>query len=465
MAYPALARDLWTDESYTASYTFHATLGQLLEDVRKNEETPPLYFVLTWLWSRIAGHSEEALRAFSLLCATLAALLFTRLAQRRLAPLEAWLAVSVFAVAPLLQRYIVEARGYTLTVLLVVVCLLAYERLWQAPDSPSAQARYTLSAIALFYTSYFSVALLAAQWLLWLFQLRDPATRWRRLRAWGWLHLVFAVALAPWLPGLAYQVQVAPAVTADWSHGPQDYYYLLFGALMGERAFGAWFVIWQLAAAAAFVLMLAAGLHARPEVRALILRTLAIPAALLLLMTIIMQVTAVRYLIVVLPGSALAVAAGFEALRLRRPFLGVLLAAVLVAGMLTTMRSPWLPPHPANPWASLSAELARQANPQGDVVLFHPPWDQRIFEYYYTGPDLPLLGAHNYDDFYYTQGYELKRTWRTAEALPLLAPHRRVWVFYDQMFHRVPPLELPYRELDRWRAGRLELILYEVRAP
>jgi len=40
-----------------------------------------------------------------------------------------------------------------------------------------------------------------------------------------------------------------------------------------------------------------------------------------------------------------------------------------------------------------------------------------------------------------------------------------VWVFYNQMFHGVPPLALPYRELGRWREGKLELILYEVRAP
>ncbi|NJN68470.1 MAG: hypothetical protein HC884_18045 [Chloroflexaceae bacterium] len=57
-----LPRDLWTDEAFTASYTTHSTVGLVLEDVRKNEETPPLYFLLIWLWSRVAGASEVALR-------------------------------------------------------------------------------------------------------------------------------------------------------------------------------------------------------------------------------------------------------------------------------------------------------------------------------------------------------------------------------------------------------------------
>ena len=465
VVYPDMARDLWTDEAFTVSYTAHPTLSALLDDVRKNEETPPLYFVVSWLWARGFGQSEEALRTLSLLCGALAVGLFARFAQRHLPARAAFAAVTILALSPLLQRYMVEARGYTLTMLLAVVCIAAYERLWRAPDSPWAQVGYTLSAVVLFYSSYFSVVILGAQWLLWLGQLRAPATRRQRLRAWGLMHLAVAVLVLPWLPSLAYQARVAPAVTASWSNGPQDYFYMACAVLLGKPASGAWFLLWQLGAAAGFALMLATALRPRAGIGGLALRTLAVPGALLLAMSLLLQVTALRYLIVLLPSAALVAAAGFEALRERRPPLAWGLAVLLALGLLGSIRAPWTQPSPANPWATLSAEVARQADPAGDVVIFHPPWDQRIFEYYYGGPPLPLLGVHHYDDFYYTQGYSLKQTWRSEEAIPLLAPHQRVWVFYNQMFHGVPPLALPYRELGRWREGKLELILYEVRAP
>src|SRR5215217_2270872 len=60
-------RDLWTDEAYTASYTAHPTISMVLDDVRKNEETPPISFLLTWVWARAFGQSVVVLRLFSLL--------------------------------------------------------------------------------------------------------------------------------------------------------------------------------------------------------------------------------------------------------------------------------------------------------------------------------------------------------------------------------------------------------------
>src|SRR6476619_4548146 len=63
--YQSLARDLWTDEAFTVSYTAYPSLGTVLDDVRKNEQTPPVYFTLSWLWARVAGQSDVAQRVLS----------------------------------------------------------------------------------------------------------------------------------------------------------------------------------------------------------------------------------------------------------------------------------------------------------------------------------------------------------------------------------------------------------------
>jgi hypothetical protein len=120
-------------------------------------------------------------------------------------------------------------------------------------------------------------------------------------------------------------------------------------------------------------------------------------------------------------------------------------------------------PNPIKPWSELASEVERQADPARDAVLFHPPWDQRIFEYYYHGPPLPMLGAHHYDDFYdQDKSHDIRTTWTSEQALAATHGYRRIWIFYDQMFHTVPPLKLPYVEVGHWQSDRLELFLYEV---
>jgi hypothetical protein len=76
-----------------------------------------------------------------------------------------------------------------------------------------------------------------------------------------------------------------------------------------------------------------------------------------------------------------------------------------------------------------------------------------------------LFGVHDYDAFYYDdRSHDLRTTWTSAQALAATRGSQRVWVFYDQMFHTVPRLQLGYTELGHWKYDRLELFLYEVPA-
>ncbi|WP_129672795.1 glycosyltransferase family 39 protein [Candidatus Chloroploca sp. Khr17] len=464
--YPAMHRDLWADEAFSASYTFHTTIREVLDDVRKNEATPPLYFLLLWGWAQIVGHDEASLRAFSLAAAAIATMLFALLARRHLALPASFLSVTAFALAPILQNYALEVRGYTLTILLGVVSLITFENLWRHPESSRAQANYLASALALFFTSYFSLALLAAQWLCWFWQLRPPATLKRRLTDWAVLHLVMALGIAWWLPSLAYQLAVAPDVTADWSRGPGDYYMLLLSLVVGSPQAGNWFILWLLGAAASIVLILAGASHHDQAIRGVVFRATVLPTLLLFGLCVTLEVTAYRYLSLLLPGAMLAVGAGFSALRTRRALLAwSLLSLVAIALLLPQFIPTTQASQPLKPWQKLSSIVEQNLAPTGDVVIFHPPWDQRIFTYYAGDVEAPLLGAYHYDEFYHIQGYTLRQTWRTEQAVPLIASHRRVWVFYNQMFHTIPPLDLPYREARRWREGKLELILYVVDEP
>jgi len=57
-------QSLWQDEALTA-YEAHLPFGAMLNTVAHVETTPPLYFVLVWVWAKLFGTGAVALRAVS----------------------------------------------------------------------------------------------------------------------------------------------------------------------------------------------------------------------------------------------------------------------------------------------------------------------------------------------------------------------------------------------------------------
>ncbi len=60
-------QSFWYDEAFTPVHVLHAGLGATLRAVSHTENTPPLWYVLMWGWSRVWGTGEVALRSLSAL--------------------------------------------------------------------------------------------------------------------------------------------------------------------------------------------------------------------------------------------------------------------------------------------------------------------------------------------------------------------------------------------------------------
>jgi mannosyltransferase len=159
-------QSFWLDEAYTHAIVAHG-LGHALATIPKTESTPPLYYVLVWLWSRIFGTGEVGLRSFSALCGVLTIpvlyLLGTRLVSRRVGLVAALLT----AVNPLLFWYSQEARAYALMVLLSAATLVLLVRAVRDPAPRRLLAWGAASAVAL-ATHYFAALAVAPEgiWLL-----------------------------------------------------------------------------------------------------------------------------------------------------------------------------------------------------------------------------------------------------------------------------------------------------------
>jgi mannosyltransferase len=155
-------QSLWYDETFTRAIVARGSLSGVLSGVHATESTPPLYYVLTWSWTQVFGLSTAMLRMpgalAGVLCVPAAYLALRRLVGVSVAIAAAFLAAS----SPVLVDYSLDARAYSLMVLISVLSLWATSALLQAPCT-RRWGWWALSCLALLYTHYFGGMVVLAE--------------------------------------------------------------------------------------------------------------------------------------------------------------------------------------------------------------------------------------------------------------------------------------------------------------
>jgi len=184
-------QSLWYDEAVTAQL-MRSDLPGLLAAIADSESSPPLYYLLAWLWTHLSGTGEVGLRSLSALLGTATIAVVWALGRRLGGDRAATIAALLVAVNPLLVWFSQEARAYALLALLAALSALLWLRALQRPGAGRAAAWALVAAMAL-ATHYYAVFLVVPQ-ALWLV-LRVPAAR---VRAAALVPLAAALAaLAP----------------------------------------------------------------------------------------------------------------------------------------------------------------------------------------------------------------------------------------------------------------------------
>jgi mannosyltransferase len=178
----------WFDEGVTVSL-LHRGFGAMLRALPHSESTPPLYYVVAWVWARVFGYGEVGLRLLSAL-AGIGTVALLMACGRRLGGARVAIAAGLLAaVNPLLVWYSQEAWSYSLLTLLCAGSLLAF--LVVADDGgPRAYLAWALLSALALATHYFAAFLIGPE-LVWLL-----ATRRRRPGAAAAIAFVVVVALA-----------------------------------------------------------------------------------------------------------------------------------------------------------------------------------------------------------------------------------------------------------------------------
>ncbi|MDQ6835708.1 MAG: glycosyltransferase family 39 protein [Actinomycetota bacterium] len=167
-------QSIWADEALTA-YEARLPLGAMLHTVARVEVTPPLYFIVVWVWAKVFGAGPAALRAVSGL-ASLALVPIAYGATRELVSRRAGLvAAALMTVNPLAIWYGQEARSYMLLALFTGAAFWAFARALRAP-SRRILAAWTLLSVLAVMTHFFAGFAIAPQAVLLVWRHRSRGT-------------------------------------------------------------------------------------------------------------------------------------------------------------------------------------------------------------------------------------------------------------------------------------------------
>jgi mannosyltransferase len=145
---------LWFDEANTAELV-HNTPGHMLGLIPQSESTPPLYYMVAWVWVRVFGDGAVGLRSLSAVAGVLLIPVAYGAAAELVSRRAGVICAALAACNPFLIWYSQEARSYSALVLLTGLSLWAFARARREP-TPAAVALWVVAAALSMATHYFA---------------------------------------------------------------------------------------------------------------------------------------------------------------------------------------------------------------------------------------------------------------------------------------------------------------------
>jgi uncharacterized membrane protein len=155
-------QSLWYDEAVTAMRVLHPSLPSTLSAVVHVENTPPLYYMVAWGWTRVLGTGVFALRSLSALAGVATVAVGWAIGRELGSRNAAIVLAAIVATNPLFVWYSQEARSYELFVLLASVAFLFFLRAHASPTRRNLAA-WTLCSVLALLTHYFAAFLIVAE--------------------------------------------------------------------------------------------------------------------------------------------------------------------------------------------------------------------------------------------------------------------------------------------------------------
>lgn len=334
-----IAQSVWFDEAYSltvASSSIHQIISLVAIDVH-----PPLYYLLLKAWNGLFGWNDYSYRALGAVIGGLT-VIAAGLLSRKLFNVRAMIITLPFiTLAPFLLRYDFEIRMYALASLLG---LIATYVLLKAVEAKTHHWKwwglYAVIVAVSMYNVYYSALLWIAH-LVWLtyrtYQAKQPIRRQPWLAAYGIAILLFT----PWLPIFFGQLtngalaSISQPMTTENLVGILSFVFLY----QSVTQLGAWGAI--IIVGVATLLALIAGVTYKTSDKterikvALLVCYIAVPIAVITLISLIHPFYVERYLAPIMVGSYLLVGAILAVAARRKPRLVFITIVSLTVVMIT----------------------------------------------------------------------------------------------------------------------------------
>ena len=367
------SESFWLDEAYSV-FLARLPQGEFWDVVGSSQANASLYYALLRGWIAL-GTGETIVRLLSVIPAVAAVPVCYAVGRRLFGSRVGLVAAALLAVNAFAIQYAQEARSYSLVLFLVLLSTYLFVLAVQEEGMGTWAAYVVVTALA-GYAHFFAWFVVLAHLVSLPFLDRKPRTR-TLLAAYGGVAALSAPLVAfllstsgnqiGWIPGLSVG-RVASAL-GQLAGGRTVLGAVVLGAILGACVLFA------------FRALLGQGRRRARSVdawsRALVCAWLAIPIAGALAISLLKPIWVDKYLIVTLPGLALAAALGFSTWK-------PALARVGLATLLIVSLSQVVVLHVSDDkddWRSATEYVIVRSNP-GDGIAFHRPFGRFPFGYY-----------------------------------------------------------------------------------
>lgn len=229
-----LTTSLWGDESFTAVAS-QENFRRMLEIVAK-DTAPPLYYILLFIWTRIFGSSEIAIRSLSVFL-YLGTIIFVYLIAKKIWNKKtAFLAALLTLANPFLFPFAFEGRMYAILVFFITLSFYFF--------IAKNNLGYILASTAALYSHHYAALALIFQFFWRLFEnIKKPG--FKKKPGFHWFKFIkpyFFIGLLylPWLYPLYKQITMVS--TGFWLGKPalKDLITIYLKYLIGEKVIFSW---------------------------------------------------------------------------------------------------------------------------------------------------------------------------------------------------------------------------------